>query len=344
MSSATVGEGAKLDVTSLSKAQATTSQKLLYLISTSSFDFGFQAAQALATTPAKHIVFVGVPSSSGNVDLVDSRITAFCELHNADIRLVGLDLTAHGGCANMVEHIFDSTGRTPNVVIHEPVQVSSGPAEAFTADQYHKMFEESVMGAHRLNQSVVPHMREAGWGHLIWLLSTGIPKGIDHSTGAYSAVNGALLGLAHAYTRDLKPWGVESTILLHTHMSQVTGGPQEPVLHGRPDIAEAYDEGPQAARGVADGRSTSSDVVEALVKLDKFAKGSKPRMVLCGQKPPGEACFKPEEFARLCLASAAALEEAQRRNKEDGKKEDENKDGKENGKQNGKQNGREDGK
>ena len=141
----------------------------VYLVNGASTGFGALAARALARDG--HTVFAGMYSHSGDTRQFEDDISSFSAQNQADLRPVALDLLSQSSVDAAVNHVFSSTGGKLDVVVHNAGHMNYGPAEAFTADQYLRLYDVNVVGAQRLNHAVLPHMRRQRSGHLIWISS-----------------------------------------------------------------------------------------------------------------------------------------------------------------------------
>lgn len=78
------------------------------------------------------------------------------------------------------------------------------PFEQIDLDEWRKLFEVNVFGLARCCQAVAPHMREAGGGRIVNIIS-GVPfKGIPFMLH-YVASKGAVLGMTRSLAKELGP-------------------------------------------------------------------------------------------------------------------------------------------
>jgi serine 3-dehydrogenase len=74
------------------------------------------------------------------------------------------------------------------------------------------LINANLNGAYYITQAVLPHMREAGAGHLIYISSiSGVVP--DVSGAAYQASKRGLLGLAHAVRVEEKEHGIRTCVV-----------------------------------------------------------------------------------------------------------------------------------
>jgi NAD(P)-dependent dehydrogenase (short-subunit alcohol dehydrogenase family) len=87
-----------------------------------------------------------------------------------------------------------------------------GLQEAFTVDDWKKIFEVNVFGVQRVNRAVLPHMREKRSGLLIHI-SSMVGRFVMPFLGPYNASKYALEALADNYRVELSSLGIESVLI-----------------------------------------------------------------------------------------------------------------------------------
>ena len=82
-----------------------------------------------------------------------------------------------------------------------------------TADIWDMMIAVNLNGAYYATRAVLPHMRERGAGHLIYIssISGQVP---DVSGAAYQASKRGMLGLAHAVRVEEKEHGIRTCVIM----------------------------------------------------------------------------------------------------------------------------------
>ena len=255
----------------------------VYLITGASTGFGALAARALAKEG--HIVFAGMYSHGGSTKEYEDDIAAFNKSNNVDVRPVALDLLSQDSVNACVKHILDSTGGKLDVVVHNAGHMNYGPAESFSADQYLRLYDVNVVGTHRLNQAVLPHMRKQRSGHLIWISSSSVYGGKSPMLAGYFAAKAAMDSLAQSYGREVAPWGIETTIVSPGVFTKGTNHFVDAMQPALPEIVREYDEGPtkgvseqnmKGTMGVVPEGLEPSMVAEVLVEVARAPRGKKP--------------------------------------------------------------------
>jgi NAD(P)-dependent dehydrogenase (short-subunit alcohol dehydrogenase family) len=219
----------------------------IILITGASSGFGRLSAEALAR--AGHTVYGSMRGTTGkNADKVDD-MARFAAEQRADLRTLELDVASEVSVDAAVKQLIAAHGRI-DVVMHNAGHMVYGPSEAFTADQLAQLYDTNVLSTQRLNRAVLPHMRAAGRGLLLWNSSSSVAGGTPPWLGPYFAAKAAMDALAVIYARELLLWGIETSILVP---GAFTKGTNHFANAGTPDdtqCAAAYDAGPYA--GYAD--------------------------------------------------------------------------------------------
>jgi NAD(P)-dependent dehydrogenase (short-subunit alcohol dehydrogenase family) len=98
--------------------------------------------------------------------------------------------------------------------VHNAGHMVMGPAEAFTPEEIAHIYDVNVLGAHRVNRAVLPHLRGRGSGLLVWIGSSSTRGGHTPFIGPYFAAKAALDSLAVDYADELIRFGIETCIVV----------------------------------------------------------------------------------------------------------------------------------
>jgi NAD(P)-dependent dehydrogenase (short-subunit alcohol dehydrogenase family) len=98
--------------------------------------------------------------------------------------------------------------------MHNAGHMVYGPSEAFTPDQLAELYDVNVLSTQRVNRAVLPHMRAARGGLLLWNSSSSVAGGTPPYLGPYFAAKAAMDSLAVTYAGELARWGVETSIVV----------------------------------------------------------------------------------------------------------------------------------
>jgi NAD(P)-dependent dehydrogenase (short-subunit alcohol dehydrogenase family) len=254
----------------------------VFLISGASTGFGALIARALAKQG--HIVYAGMYSHDGNTKAYEDEIRKFVDDNKVDLRTVTLDLLSQDSVDAAASHVVKTAGKI-DAVIHNAGHMSYGPSESFTPQQYLQLYDVNVVGCQRLNQAVLPHMRKARSGHLIWIASSSTYGGKGPMLGPYFAAKAAQDSLAQSYAHELTPWGIETTIVSPGVFTSGTNHFQDAAKPGAQAVADEYEAGPTKGLGELTMKGTMmlpppdadpAVVADALVELAAIPRGKKP--------------------------------------------------------------------
>ncbi|GMV28647.1 MAG: short-chain dehydrogenase [Rhodanobacteraceae bacterium] len=82
-----------------------------------------------------------------------------------------------------------------------------GPAQSASADAFLEAFRNHLLANHTLLQSVLPGMREAGFGRVINVISTSVKEPI-RNLGVSNTIRGAVASWAKTLATELGPHGI----------------------------------------------------------------------------------------------------------------------------------------
>jgi NAD(P)-dependent dehydrogenase (short-subunit alcohol dehydrogenase family) len=252
------------------------------LITGASSGFGLLSAQALAR--AGHLVYASMRGTTGKNANNVTAIAAFAKEHRVDLRSLELDVSSQKSVDAGVASIIAGQGRI-DVVMHNAGHMVYGPSEAFTPEQLAELYDTNVLSTQRINRAVLPHMRAAGCGLLLWNSSSSVAGGTPPYLGPYFAAKAGMDALAVIYARELALWGIETAILVP---GAFTKGTNHFAHAGNPDDADRaaeYEAGPYA--GYADKvQAAFADIVpedadpelvaEAVVRIVNAPRGKRP--------------------------------------------------------------------
>ena len=155
-----------------------------------------------------------------------------------------------------------------DVLVNNAGFATAGLAETLTSQQLLEQYNINVVGPHRTMRAVLPSMRARGKG-LIVQISSGLGRIVSPLMGTYCSSKFALEALSEAYRYELKPMGVEVTLLqpgaFPTELAQhmVAGAEQEraqgygPLVNGLQmmgaNFAAMFANNPPSPQLVADG-------------------------------------------------------------------------------------------
>jgi len=120
---------------------------------------------------------------------------------------VPTDVISRDACAALVEAAVQCYGRI-DVLVNNAFRGGVEPRfEEVDLQLWRDVFEVNVFGSLQLTQAVVPSMREAGGGSIVFINSMSA-RVIEPGMGGYAASKGALLVAARTLAKELGPYGI----------------------------------------------------------------------------------------------------------------------------------------
>ncbi len=252
--------------------------KRTILITGASSGFGFGAAQALAARG--HHVIASMRGVDGkNADKAKQLLEAAAQGgHKLDV--VEIDVTDDDSVAAGVAAAVEKAGRV-DILINNAGVGTWGAQEGFSSQQVLHMLNVNVVGVLRMNKAVLPHMRAAGSGYLIYV-SSGLGRILFPFLGPYSGSKHAIEAIAESGSYELDLMGIQTTILqpgaygTSFLMNSIT--PADDVLTSQPPLKAFFDgfAGAFAERAKAGGLGNPQEIVDALVELVEADKDARP--------------------------------------------------------------------
>jgi NAD(P)-dependent dehydrogenase (short-subunit alcohol dehydrogenase family) len=256
--------------------------KNVILITGASSGFGRLTAEALAR--AGHTVYGSMRDISGRNAKTAAEMAAVSTSNGVDLRAIELDVQSESSVNAAVDQIIGESGRI-DVLIHNAGHMMCGPAEAFTPEQFAQQYDVNVLGTQRVNRAVLPHMRKAKQGLLVWVSSSSSAGGTPPYLAPYFAAKAAMDALAVQYARELARWGIETAIVVP---GAFTKGTNHFAHAGRPaDEARRaeYEAGPYAGFGaqvqkafaeIVPDDADVTGVADAIVEIVDMPFGKRP--------------------------------------------------------------------
>ena len=206
------------------------------LVTGASSGFGALAARALAM--AGHIVYASMRDTEGRNAPKVAEAAEWAAENGRDLRTVELDVQSEESARNAVAAILDEQPAL-DVVVHNAGHMVTGPAEAFSPEQYVQLYDINVLGAQRVNRAVLPHMRGRRDGLLLWVGSSSTRGGTPPYLGPYFAAKAAMDALAASYALEVSRFGIETTIVVP---GSFTSGTNHYANAGHPEDDEVVKE------------------------------------------------------------------------------------------------------
>ncbi len=172
------------------------------LITGASRGFGAAAARECAARGSLVAATMRDPESDGEAvrQGFEERIATFA-----------LDVTDAESIATAVGAVRERFGRI-DVLVNNAGYGLYGPLEDLSEDECRRQLDTNLLGPWRLQQAVLPVMREQGWGKVVNVssLSGQVPRALR---GMYAASKHALEAMSEALADEVAPFGVQVTIV-----------------------------------------------------------------------------------------------------------------------------------
>jgi NAD(P)-dependent dehydrogenase (short-subunit alcohol dehydrogenase family) len=231
-----------------------------------------------------------------------AELRAVAAAERLALHVVELDVNDDRSVSTAVQ-LAERTAGHLDVIVNNAGYAVAGLGETVTSEQVLAQLNTNVVGAHRVNRAALPGLRERRSGLIVHVSSTQ-GRLTTPFYGFYSASKWALEAMAEAYRYELKPTGVEVSIVQPGHFktqivaSAVTGADAEreggygPLVGGYAKIVamvEAMDASPDAP--------DAEDVARAVVALVEAPAGSRPLRVLVDPAGDGAGAAVVNEAA-----------------------------------------------
>jgi len=125
---------------------------------------------------------------------------------------VTVDLSDAAACAQCIEQITADHGRIDVLINNAGTDKTLAIDELDQAD-FDRVLDVNLRAPFALSKAVFPHMRAAGQGYIVNIVSTAAKRAWANAS-AYHASKWGLLGLSHALHVEGRPHGIKVTALL----------------------------------------------------------------------------------------------------------------------------------
>lgn len=125
---------------------------------------------------------------------------------------MGVDLIDGAACAALVDRVVEGHGRI-DVLVNNAGTDKTVSIEELELDDFTRVIDVNLVAPFALAKAVFPHMRAAGRGYIINIVSTAAKRAWANAS-AYHASKWGLLGLSHAMHVEGRPDGIKVTALL----------------------------------------------------------------------------------------------------------------------------------
>lgn len=129
------------------------------------------------------------------------RVAARCETHGVSVVTVRYDLQAPESAPEVVDAVREKLG-DPGVVMLNAGTWSGGRLERMDPERWWSVVESNIRGNHGLVRALLPGLRSAGEGSIVFLSSAVGLIGFPGDT-AYASSKAAMVGLARSLAKEL---------------------------------------------------------------------------------------------------------------------------------------------
>jgi NADP-dependent 3-hydroxy acid dehydrogenase YdfG len=153
-------------------------------------------------------------SIGANVVATARKVNTLTELEAlapAQVQAIALDVTSQRQIDEAVAAAISRWGRI-DVLVNNAGYGLTGALEEVTEDEYMPMFNTNVFGLIAMTKALLSQFREHRKGNIVFLSSIGGLTGLP-GWGYYNATKFAVEGIGEALSAELKPLGVNVTIV-----------------------------------------------------------------------------------------------------------------------------------
>lgn len=171
----------------------------IVLLTGASGGFGYRTVKALLKNG--HKVVATMRGVNGK-----NKVKA-SELAQLGAKIIELDVTNDESVENAIHNAIREVGKIDVVINNAGVGVL-GQQEAFTAEDFRKLFEINVFGVQRVLRAIIPHFRENKSGTII-NVSSLLGRITIPYYGPYNASKWAVEALTENYRAELSQFGID---------------------------------------------------------------------------------------------------------------------------------------
>lgn len=205
------------------------------------------------------------------------RVERMKALEQSGVKVLKMDVTNDESMVKGVEQIIAAEGRI-DVLINNAGFGSYGAVEDVPMDDARYQLEVNVIGAMRLTQLVLPHMRKQKSGTIINVSSIG-GKIATPFGGWYHASKFAIEGLSDSLRQEVRPFGINVVVIEPGGIQSEWGGIAMDSMvktSGKGAYKEMVGKMDKSFKAI-DGKIPGPELISALIKNAIEAKTPKTR-------------------------------------------------------------------
>jgi NAD(P)-dependent dehydrogenase (short-subunit alcohol dehydrogenase family) len=249
---------------------------------------GFGRTTAIELARAGHIVYASMRRDDleGHSKERWAGMRSVASEERLDLRPLELDVQEEASCRAAVDRIVAEEGRV-DVAMNNAAMMMHGLTEAFRPEQLLQIIDLNAVSWLRVNRAVLPVMRRAGKGLLVYT-GSGINRMPDPFTGPYAASKAAGDVLAEVMALETARYGIETVIVQPGAYTSGTDHFKHAVGPLDHEVARQYGK----LEGLSDqlanrldganlpGRRTDvGEVAEAIRDIVAMASGARPKRI-----------------------------------------------------------------
>lgn len=257
------------------------------LITGTSSGFGRVMAETLATKG--HSVYASMRGVEGKNQENAAELRQLASDNKWTLEVIELDIIDDDSVQKAVSSVIDKAGQI-DVVVNNAGIATFGLVEAFSMDQIKQQFEVNVFGTLRVNQAVLPHMRENGAGYIIYICSDS-GRILFPGLGVYSGSKYALEAIAETAHSEMVYLGIDSTLVQPGNYNTSIG--ENIMLPSNEELGSNYGRGGEITLKYMEyllngDFGDPKDLAEVVVKLIDTPSGKRPLRVPMGSDLQGQ--------------------------------------------------------
>ncbi|CAN7634467.1 SDR family NAD(P)-dependent oxidoreductase [Brucella pseudogrignonensis] len=161
--------------------------------------------QAIANVVARdgaHVIVADILADEG--EAVAEAIRAA----GGEATAMTLDITQPDQVADLVKRILNRFGRIDGLVNNAALDAPQGFAWEVDTEDWRRVIEVDLNGAWYCSRAVIPAMRAAKRGRIVFISSIAARQGSPHLSPAYSTAKAGLIGLTISLSAQLEADGI----------------------------------------------------------------------------------------------------------------------------------------
>lgn len=184
-------------------------------------DLGLTGARVLVTGGASNIgrgIVHGFAAEGARIALCDldeeqsAKVAAEAlERGAAEVEVIIADLAAEGAATRAARRVLDTWGGIEALVSNAGISIPGFVAEHTDRAQWQRMFEVNLFAAVECTQAVLPAMREAGSGSIVYIASDAAFGEIRQAV--YGATKAGIVALARTVAKEHGRHGVRANVV-----------------------------------------------------------------------------------------------------------------------------------